>query len=158
MTKPVRRDKDVINSSVITGLRMEPALAAKLCEFALQYGTTIGLKRGDVAGATRYLLRLGLGQAADNAAMAGLGGAGRGRAREAGVLAGIRLDPDIVDGLRGTPRGHSGQLAGVGDLLNAAGSARHLLRLGLGWSQEESLNAEDRFQQIANARKALVKR
>lgn len=62
MTRPNRRrDKDVRDSSVIAGLRMEPELAQALVNHARDLAEQLGLQKANVAATTRHLLRVALG-------------------------------------------------------------------------------------------------
>lgn len=59
MTRRTRTDKDVMDGSVIAGLRMEPDLAAALRLYAINQARAHGDHRakGNVAAAARHLLR-----------------------------------------------------------------------------------------------------
>jgi hypothetical protein len=125
---------------------MEKDLAARLSAFAVENAEALGVKTASVAVATRYLLRIGLGVPQDIAVSAEHS---RKRPCDPTFLSGIRLDQEIVDGInRGT-----GLLRDTHGILTHAGSARHLIRLGLGYGRDVSLEIEDRFLAISEARR-----
>lgn len=141
MTRPHRRDKNVKFASVVAGARMEPDLAQRLCAAAIErapdkYG------RGDVAQLARYLIRTGLGiphsEANIREEQAELDNCG---------VPGVRLEADVCQ-----------QLARAADHLGLGklGVVRHYIRLGLGIRNEVSLQREERFAEIASAKRGLM--
>ena len=141
MTRPHRRDKNVRFASVIAGVRLEPDVAQRLCAAAIErvpdkHG------RGDVAQLVRYLIRTGLGIPHDQA-----------NAREERVdiancgVPGLRLEADVCQ-----------QLARAADHLglNKLATVRHYIRTGLGIRNEVSLQREERFAEIASAKRGLL--
>ena len=141
MTRPHRRDKNVKGASVIAGARMEPDLAQRLCAAAIERATGKH-GRGDVAQLARYLIRIGLGIPHDQANVreeqAALGDCG---------VPGLKLEADVCQ-----------QLSRVADQLGLGklGTVRHYVRLGLGIRNEVSLNREERFAEIASAKRGLM--
>ncbi len=143
MTRPLRRDAKVKGASVITGLRLEPETAKDLCDRAcaevleeLPPGSK-RLPRGNVSELARYFIRTGLGLSAAEA-----------NRREAhgdfdDCLAGLAMEPDLCKRLASTAH----KLG-----LPKAGAARHFIRLGLGFSQENSMEREAHFAELAAAK------
>lgn len=134
-----RRDKDVVNDGLVAGLRMEPKLAQKLCEEARRLAPRAvhGRVKGDVAEFARSLLRRGLGWTHDQS-----------EAMEA-----LELKPKRLTGLTLETAVHTRlhQLATHRFSGNVASAARHLLRIGLGVDEAESLRREDAFASLAAA-------
>lgn len=141
MTRVHRRDKNIKFASVIAGVRMEPDLAQRLCAAAIErvqdeHG------RGDVAQLARYLIRTGLGIPHSEA------NAREERADVANCgVPGLKLESDVCQ-----------QLARTADQLglNKLATVRHYIRLGLGIRNEVSLQREERFAEIASAKRGLL--
>lgn len=130
----MRRDRGVKNTSVISGLRLEADAATRLCDRAREQAVDKG--KGDVAQLARYYIRIGLGYSH----------------QEANALEVTELKPKQVRGLvlETAVEAHLRRrqyTLGLG----CAGTARHLIRLGLGYSKEESLRREERFASLAAA-------
>jgi hypothetical protein len=141
VTRPHRRDKNVRFASVIAGVRLEPDLAQRLCAAAIERAPD-ERGRGDVAQLARYLVRTGLGiphsEANIREERAELGNCG---------VPGLRLEVDVCQ-----------QLARTADQLglNKLATVRHYIRLGLGIRKEVSLQREERFAEIASAKRGLL--
>lgn len=149
MTRAYRRDKDVKGGSVIAGLRMESALAQKLTDYAREHASDANGK-ADVAAATCFLLRVGLG-AAVNTALDAERSPG---SRVANVITGLRVKRDLVTMLN--RRVEQNQRLGDVPALNRAATARHLLRLALDYSEETSFEIEGHFASIADAKHEIM--
>lgn len=131
-----RRDKSVKGASVISGHRMEPDLAKRLTEYARENFTD---DRGyaDVARAARFLLRTSLGLLERD---------------DHGPLPlntrGLRVEQGLFDAIE--------RYQGQQGLPSPIGTARHLMRLGLGMRADVSLQREARFAEIASAKRGLM--
>lgn len=68
---------------------------------------------------------------------------------KASAIAGLRLEPALARALTDAARSQFGG--------NVAATARHLLRLGLGWNKVDSLTAEEGFVRIAAERENLAR-
>lgn len=141
MTRPHRRDKNVKSASVIAGARLEPDVAQRLCAAAIErVPDKHGL--GDVAQLVRYLVRTGLGiphsEANAREERAALGDCG---------VPGLKLETDVCQQLAR----HADHLG-----LNKLATVRHYIRLGLGLRNEVSLQREERFAEIASAKRGLL--
>lgn len=148
MTKPLkrtRRDADVKNSSVITGLRLEPELAHRLVESARKAAEKTNPRTGrpiaDVATHTRDLLRQHFKVQRSDDVLGDRPPAGM----QGSPIAGLKLDPPLAAAIR----------AFRGSRLGIAGSVRHALRLALGWTVEDSLRQERKFAEIAASKREL---
>lgn len=137
MTRPLRRDALTKGASVITGLRLEPETAQQLCARAVEDARDIKTGRGNVSALARYFIRTGLG----------LSHADANRREEHGAfsscVAGLAMEPDLCARLTSTAR----RLG-----LPKAGAARHFLRLGLGFSAENSMEREAHFAELASSK------
>ena len=144
MTRAHRRDKDIKSASVIAGVRLEPDAAQRLCAAAIERASDGHPQRprGDVAQLVRYFVRTGLGIPHDDAnareERAELGDCG---------VPGLKLEADVCQ-----------QLARSADHigLNKLATVRHYIRLGLGIRPEVSLQREERFAEIASAKRGLA--
>ena len=141
MTRPHRRDRNVKSASVIAGARMEPDLAQRLCAAAIdrvpdEHG------RGDVAQLARYLVRTGLGIPHSEANIR----EERADLADCGVP-GLKLEADVCQQLARAADHHG---------LNKLATVRHFIRLGLGIRNEVSLQREERFAEIASAKRGLL--
>lgn len=143
MTRSIRRDKGVKFASVITGLRMEPKLAADLTAVAHEHAEVRaanmggGSMKADIAFTTRYLLRQALKfQSPDHDEIS----------NGSTPVAGLRCEAALANALRREQKKTG---------MTLAGTARHLLRVALGASVSESLDVENRFAMIAEARRGL---
>lgn len=134
-----RRDRQTKGGNVIAGFFMEPALALSLTNYARAHfakGATPETAVADLAAAARYLLRVQLRQTPAEDAGRSLSEATRG----------MRVDAALDKALK---RYH----ASTG--LSFNGAVRHLVRLGLGVSDEESVQREEHFATLADARRGL---
>lgn len=138
MTRPLRRDANTKGASVITGLRLEPETAQQLCERAIEDARDEKTGRGDVSELARYFIRTGLGMTPNDANRREAVGA------FAACVAGLKMEPDLCARLASAAR-----RLGV----TKAGAARHLVRLGLGFSEENSLEREAHFAELASSKK-----
>lgn len=136
-----RRDLFIKGGSVLAGLRCERELAQRLCDFArenVRADLTQPASRanpGDVSEAARYLLRRGVGLSHEAAARVEVAERG-----VSGALAGLAVDAGTLAQLYKHQQRYS---------LTRAGTARHLLRLGLGMDVNDSLAREQHFAAIA---------
>ena len=73
--------------------------------------------------------------------------------RDGSVIAGLRMEPALAQALTGRAREIALQL-GL-PKANIAATARHLLRVALGWPAKDSLAREEQFTKIAEARRSL---
>ena len=131
-----RRDKNVRGASVISGHRMEPDLAQRLTEYARKnFVDNRGL--ADVARAARFLLRsqLGFVNADDHGLLPE-------------IMRGLKVEEALLEGVQ---RYQIQQ-----ELSSQLSAARHLIRLGLGYRPELSLQREQRFAEIASAKRGLL--
>jgi hypothetical protein len=137
VTRPLRRDAKVRGASVITGLRLEPETAQQLCDSAVENARDVKTGRGNVSVLARYFIRTGLG----------LSHADANRREEHGAfsscVAGLSMESDLCARLTSTAR----RLG-----LPKAGTARHFIRLGLGFSAENSMAREAHFAELAAAK------
>lgn len=134
-----RRDWHTKGGNVIKGYRLEPAAAQSLTAYARENFCNPETQVCDIAAAARFILRTQLGWAASNATdPIRLGVPTRGMAVEQRLL-------DAVE----KRRSHLG-------LPSFVGTVRHLLRLGVGIDEEESLRREARFAEIAAMRKEIM--
>src|SRR5262249_26366090 len=126
-----RRDKNIKGGSVISGLRLEKDVAQALCETAKRDA------KGNVAELARFYIRTGLGASTAEA-----------NAREeagdfiSSGLAGLWMDKYTVDRLNAHRKRTGASRAAV---------ARHLIRLGLNYSPEDSQKREAGFAALADA-------
>lgn len=140
MTRPLRRDARTKGASVITGLHLEPETATQLCDRACEDAPeqlppgAKRLPRGNVSELARYFIRTGMG----------LSSADANRREEHGAfsacVAGLKMESDLCARLASAAR-----KLGV----TKAGAARHLIRLGLGFSHENSMEREAHFAELA---------
>lgn len=134
MTRPLRRDARTKGASVITGLRLEPETAQQLRDKACTDALDEECGRGDVSALARIYIRTG----------AGLSSAEAYRREQLGrfdkCLAGLKLEPDLCRRLE-----TRAEQLGV----TKVGAARHFIRLGLGFSVENSLEREAHFAELA---------
>jgi len=149
MNSKHRRDQFVKNASLTVGLRCERELAQRLCDYAREHvradpaQPASRTNPGNVSEAARYLIRRGLGVSHD--------AANRTEVVENKYvcgLPGLALDLDTIARLRDYQDRHG---------LTKAGSARHTLRLGLGFDASESLERERHFAAIAAAKHEIMK-
>jgi len=135
----LRRDKDVVNDACVKALRMEPQLAQKLCEEARLLAPRFVHRKskGDVAEFSRSLIRRGLGWSHE----------------QSELMEATELKPKRVGGLTMEPAVHRRltELAQRHFGGGVASAARHLLRLGLGMNEGESLRREEKFASLAAA-------
>lgn len=139
MTRKTRTIKQVKNSSVISGLRLEPELARNLVLVAREDARQRGETHADLARETRLLLRLAL-----------MGGATEDPPRGAqmiGLVAGLRVEAELLAAVRA-------YCAKRKTDFGLAGCVRHLLRIHLGWTAQASLQAERKFAELARQRQA----
>ncbi len=136
MTRPHRRDKDIRNASVCTGLRLEPTLAKRLCDEARKRALVGTPPRGDVAMMARALLREGLGIDAETSNTM------EDQAPKPEGIAGLRFEAGLKRSLQRYAKAQG---------LSVTGAARHLLRVGLGYADKESRDIEQRFATLAAA-------
>jgi hypothetical protein len=135
MTLPYRRDKDIKNSSVIAGLRMEPKLAQALTEWARAHARDED-NRANVVRAVRYLLGEACGFDAE---------------RHHGTQSFM-----IAAGLRGSKAFSEAVTAYCKRMeMPPASAIRHALRTQLGWDAEDSLETEQGFAEIAEHKRNL---
>lgn len=130
-----RRHKDLSNDGCIAGLRLEADLAKRLAEEARARSD------GNVSELARYYLRTGCGLSHSEA-----------NHREATIkptklVRGLRIEEDLARRLD--------RVTGHARLVGRAAGARHLIRLGLGYEEEESIRREAGFAAIASARQGL---
>lgn len=130
MTRPQRHDKGTKRGSVISGLRLEPKLATALRDAARDRAG------GNVAEMARHLIHTQLGWSIEDAHNL------EERHQKPARLCGLAL-PAIAY------RSLASRASDEG--LTVTGTARHLLRLGLGVSKDESLRREETFTSLANA-------
>lgn len=133
MTKRQRRDKGTKNSSVITGLRLEPDVAQDLCTYARAHALDEH-GRGDVAQMARFFIRTGLGWSPTQSNEL------EDRVLKPSRLCGLALETPVMLKLENYGRG-----------LGTSAAARHLIRLGLGMADAESRQREERFAAMATA-------
>jgi hypothetical protein len=143
MTRPHRRDWKVKNASVITGLRLEPAIASQLCYAAREHAVD-ERGRGDVAQMARYFIRTGLGYTTAQS-----------NALEDGTLkpkrlCGLALEEEVERRLVEHAREVFWNRYPAGRAALTP-TARHLIRLGLGMPAAESLRREEQFASLAAA-------
>lgn len=125
-----RHDKDTKRSAVISGLRCEPVLATKLRIAAVERA------EGDVAMLARYLIHTQLGWSHEDAV----------------DLEERHAKPSRLRGLAMPHHSYVLLERRALDLgLRVTSTARHLLRLGLGVSEQESLEREEKFSSLAQA-------
>lgn len=145
MTRPLRedlrRDAKVKGASVITGLRLEPETARELveraCAQALEEPKPGRKQRGNVSEMARFFLRQARGLSAAEANQR------EERGHFKACLAGLAMEPELCAWLD-----DRAQRLG----LPKAGAARHFIRLGLGFSVENSMAREAHFAELAAAR------
>lgn len=136
MTRPQRRDKDIRNASVCTGLRLEPALAQRLCDEARKRALVGNPPRGDVAMMARALIREGLG--IDTVTSNTM----EDQAPKPEGIAGLKFEAGLKKALQRYAKAQG---------LSVTGAARHLLRVGIGYTDSESRTIEQRFATLAAA-------
>ncbi len=130
MTRRHRNDKGITGGSVITGLRLEPELAARLRDAATERA------EGRVAVLARFLIATGLGRSAEAAIQ-----------DEQSTL-----KPRKLCGLAVSDRMYTRLEEDAASLqLSITGCVRHLLRAGLGFDAVESLRREETFASLAAA-------
>lgn len=135
----LRRDKDVVNDACVKALRLEPALAKLLCAEARELAPRIvhRQRKGDVAEFARSLVRRGLGWSHQQSELM------EATELKPRRLGGLTMETVVYNRLNELATRHfSG---------NVASATRHLLRLGLGVSEQESLQREERFASLAQA-------
>lgn len=134
-----RRDKNVKGASVISGHRMEPDLAQRLTAYAHEHFTVNG--KADVAAAARYLLRSAFGKVGEHAfdMPGGL----------TELTRGLKLEPWLYEQIEVWQ-------ANAPMPMSFVGVTRHMLRLALGFNAKVSLQREQRFVDIASARRGLM--
>lgn len=130
VSRAYRRHKGTKSGASIAGLRLEADVAQALAGHAREETA------GDVAALVRALLHVGLGISRDVDDTP--------RAR---IIAGLVLCRSAGRALQA----HAKQETGG----NVAAMARHLVRVGLGWSADESRRREETFARIAKAKRAL---
>lgn len=130
MTRRQRNDKGITGGSVITGLRLEPELAARLRDAATEHA------EGRVAVLARFLIATGLGRGADAATQ------DEQDTIKKRKLCGLAVSDDMYDRLET----RAAQLQ-----LQITGCIRHLLRVGLKIDAMESLRREETFASLAAA-------
>lgn len=131
-----RRDEKVKGANVITGFRMEPALAQRLTAYARENFTD---ERGvaDLSHAARALLRQQLRQ--DPV----LDSPGRKLDK---ATRGMRVDSVLMKGLERSQKEYG---------FSFLGAVRHLVRRGLGFSEDDSRERENHFATLAASRQGL---
>lgn len=70
------------------------------------------------------------------------------------VIAGLHMEPELATALSDQAREHAA--ANGLKTVNVAAFSRHLLRMGLGWTTDDSLAVEKRFAEIAIKRRKLA--
>ncbi len=130
MTRPPRYDQGTRRGSVIRGLRCEPDLAKRLSAAAVERA------EGNVAMMARYLIHTQLGWSHEDAIQL------EEKHAKPSRLCGLALPAVVYQRLvaQGTDLG-----------LTVTGTARHLLRLGLGVPASESREREEKFSSLAQA-------
>jgi hypothetical protein len=137
VTRALRRDARTKNASVITGLRLEPETATQLCDRAIEDARDEKTGRGNVSELARYFIRVGMGLSPEDANRRETHGA------FSACLAGLKMEPDLCARLTSVAR----RLG-----LSKAGAARHYIRLGLGFSSDNSMAREAHFAELAAAK------
>lgn len=137
MTRQLRRDARTKNASVITGVRLEAEVAQALRDAAVSFAPD-DKGRGDVGQLARFYVRRGVGFSADAA-----------NQREAhggfdNCVAGLAMESTLCKRLT-----EEADRLGI----TKAGAVRHFIRLGLGYSQDNSLEREAHFAELAASRK-----
>ncbi len=130
MTRRHRNDKGITGGSVITGLRLEPELAARLRDAATERA------EGRVAVLARFLIATGLGRSAEAATQ------DEQSALKPRKLCGLAVSHTMYKRLEEDAASLE---------LSITGCARHLLRVGLGFDAMESLRREEAFASLAAA-------
>lgn len=142
MTRPLRRDAKVKGASVITGLRLEPETAQALCDKACTDARDEKSGRGDCSALARIYIRTGVGLSPAEAY----------RREQHGhfdaCLAGLAMEEDLC-----------ARLAERADVLGTskAGAARHFIRIGLGFTKDNSLAREAHFAELAAAKEPAAR-
>lgn len=137
MTRPLRRDARTKGASVITGLRLEPETAQALRDKACTDARDEKSGRGDCSALARIYIRTGVGLSLAEAY----------RREQHGhfdaCLAGLAMEEDLCT-----------RLAERADMLGTskAGAARHYIRLGLGFTKDNSLAREAHFAELAESK------
>lgn len=150
MTRKSRRDVDTKNGSPISGLRMEPLLADRLTDAARadaeRRGEISYTGRGiaNIARETRIILRAMLYSDGNRK----LGHDDPPPGGRAPLCAGLKADPKLREAV--LRYWHN-----VHPRLGVSGCIRHALRVALGWSEVDSLEVEQKFASIAEAKRAL---
>lgn len=131
-----RRDKGLSHDGCIAGLRMERDFAALLSNRARRDAG------GNVAELTRYMLRRQLGYTHEQA-----NGAEEQMVGTIVIARGLRGDKLLGRTIQ--------QYMGRTSLDSRSAAVRHLLRLALGYEEDESMRREAGFSAIASARHGL---
>lgn len=139
MTRPLRRDARTKGASVITGLRLEPETAQQLRDKACTDALDEKSGRGDCSALARIYIRTGIGLSRAEAYRREQHG------RFGACLAGLAMEEDLCARLDELS-------AGLGT--SKAGAARHFIRVGLGFTKDNSLAREAHFAELAESKHA----